>query len=221
VKVLSQSGQNITLGVLLSQRVRGLSDKNLQVLRSEDVQDRISGIKVEALTTRSYTDAYKVTIPVENVSGKLVLRLVNPDEILRENSEATLEEILSYCVATSFNNRLVADSLLVVELGEGNKCTYYSKASNGEREKELGRLVEEQKKVIEEILELEADNRFAHSELIYVIQRHEEPYANTTEAFGRRLELNERIVKSSENLAKKNKGLINRFTYFLNLYKLK
>lgn len=221
MKVLSQSGQNITLGVLLSQRVRGLSDKNLQVLRSEDVQDRISGIKVEALTTRSYTDAYKVTIPVENVSGKLVLRLVNPDEILRENSEATLEEILSYCVATSFNNRLVADSLLVVELGEGNKCTYYSKASNGEREKELGRLVEEQKKVIEEILELEADNRFAHSELIYVIQRHEEPYANTTEAFGRRLELNERIVKSSENLAKKNKGLINRFTYFLNLYKLK
>ena len=144
MKVLSQSGQNITLGVLLSQRVKGLSEKNLQVLRSEDdVQEGISGIKVEALTTRSYTDAYKVTIPLENVSGKLVLRLVNPDEILRENSEATLEEVLSYCASTSFNNRLVADSLLVVELGEGNKCTYYSKASNGEREKELGRLIEE------------------------------------------------------------------------------
>ncbi len=220
--MLNQSGGNITLGVLLSQRVKGLSEKNLQVLRSEDVQDRIANVKVEALTTRSYTDAYKVTIPVENISGKLVLRLVNPDEILRENSEATLEEVLSSCASTSFNNRLVADSLFVVELGgEGNKCTYYSKQSNGEREKELGRLIEEQKKVIEEILELEPDNRFAHSELIYVIQRHEEPYANTTEAFGKRLELNERIVKSSDNLAKKNKGLVNRFTYFLNLYKLK
>jgi len=222
VRVLSREGQNLVLGVLLSQRVKGLSTKNIQILKSEDsLQDKIAGFTVEALTGRSYTDAYKITIPVENATSKLVLRLVNPDEILRENSEATLEEILSYCASTSFNNRLMSDSLVVVELGEGNKCIYFAKGGAGNREKELGALVEDQRKVIEEILELEPDNRFAHSELIYVIQRHEEPYANTPEAYGKRLELNEKIVKSSENLAKKNKGLVNRFTYFLNLYKLK
>jgi len=202
------------VSLLLSQKVKGLSKKSIQI---EDVED----FAVEPLGTNIFTNAFRLTINLNSQTNKLVIRLVSPDEIVQRNAEATIGEIFGYCITTSMEKRLVSDSLFVLEWSDDKKCTYYPKESSETRGKELVEIINEQKKVVLEILELEPNNRFAHSQLIYIIQNNEEPLANTQEVLEKREELNKEIIKSSENLLQKNPGLANRFAYFLKLYQIK
>ena len=211
----------MTLGLLFNQKVKGLSDKNLRISTDEGADGKRLGLEVEPLGIGRYTNAYKVTVSLDAPSKKLYLRLVNPDQVLNENNETPVDNILEQLISSATDKRLVTDDTLVLEVAEDNKSVYYSNKNNEERAKDLSNLVEDQKGLILEILELEPNSRFAHSQLINLIHGYEETYANTKEAFAKRLELNDKIVKSSENLLNKNKGQANRFSYFLRLYQLK
>lgn len=195
-----------------------LNHHTLRISRASE--DKNLEFEIQPVGTGKFTNAFRITVLADGPVDKLVIRLLNPDKVLEAQGESELGDAIEYCIVSSEGKRLVADSPCQVELAGEHKCTYYSQETS-EREKELSNLVEEQRKVILEILELEPDSRFAHSQLIYVIHNKEEPYSNTKEGLQKRLELNQEVVKSSENLLQKNPEKANRFAYFLKLYKLK
>lgn len=219
-KAHSQADHKLVINLLLSQKVKGLSQKNIHISTSTNHEDRVTNFTVEHLGTSTFTNAYRLHINLNAQTNKLVFHLVNPDEIIKENSEATIGEIFGYSATTFLEKRLVSDSLFVLEWS-GEKNSYSTQEGSQSSGKELSAMIDEQKKVVLEILELEPDNRFAHSQLIYIILNNEEPLASTHEALEKREQLNKEIIKSSENLLKKNPGLTNRFAYFLKLYQLK
>ena len=203
---------------MFSHKIKTLNHHNLRISRGSE--DKNLEFEIQPVGTGKFTNAFRITVLLDSPTDKLVIRLLNPDKVLEEQKESILEDAIEYCIVGSEGKRLVSDSPFHVELSGDNKCTYYAQETS-EREKELSALTEEQKKVILEILELEPDSRFVHSQLIYVIHNKDEPYSNTNEGLQRRAELNKEVVKSSENLLQKNPEKANRFAYFLKLYQLK
>jgi hypothetical protein len=109
---------------------------------------------------------------------------------------------------------------VVIDINQ-NGCVYLPKEVKAQRLEELNNLVSGQIKMINELFELEPDNRFAHSQLIYLLESFTEMHSNLSNKLAERIKVCTEIVSSSANLLEKNPKLHNRFSYFLKLYTFK
>jgi hypothetical protein len=206
----------VSLGLLFNRKIKGLSKLNTTV---SDSNGNNLDFETQAIDKLEFSIAYRLDIKTSG-TDKLTLKLKNFDFLLEENKQKTLEELLEIGITDVDRKRLVSDDALIIEIKE-NSCNYYPQASTNSRTEQYNTIIQDQRKTIEELIELEPDNRFAHSQLIFLVETALETYSNAPENLKKRIELNKIVVASSENLLSKNPKYFHKFSYFLKLYKFK
>jgi hypothetical protein len=217
VRVISRSSETVTLALLLNRKAKGLSTHNITIT---DANENKLEFTAEALDKLEYSIAYKLIIKTPQNTEKLTIKMKNFDILVDEHKSKSLQEVIDLGIVAYDKKRLVSDRPLIVEIKDST-CIYHEEDSSSPRAAEYNQIIADQRKTIEELIELEPDNRFAHSQLIFMIETMIEPYSNSQQKLKERVELYKLVVKSSENLLAKNPKYLHKFTYFLKLYKFK
>ncbi len=201
----------------MNKKVKGLTANTVSV--ADDNGNNLE-FSIGPLDKLEYSLAYRLIIKSAQNVDKLIIRMKNYDTLIEEHKQSTLSEVISLGIVDVDHKRHIFDGSVIVQIRE-DACLYHAEEANNSRTKDHKIILEDQRKTIEELLELEPDNRFAHSQLIFLIESIIEPCSNTPDLLKQRAELLRIIVKSSENLLEKNPKNFHRFSYFLKLYKFK